>query len=182
MAHPVAAIGLWADEQADFQSKESAVLDGGSNSGDSNDDTVSATFRCCHFWWQGCIDGPNEPLPLSVLMLLDCGAHIVLIDTDLVSRLGLHCHHLSEPELLDVAVKNSESPVKTMLTEWVKLTVIATDGEWTSCTVQVLVAPNLCAPVILGLPFLVVNDVVTDFAPQMCIDKCNNYNLLNPVP
>jgi hypothetical protein len=48
-------------------------------------------------------------------MLLDCGAHLVLIDTELVTKLGLcHCH-LPEPELIDVALKNAEMTEELML-------------------------------------------------------------------
>lgn len=43
-------------------------------------------------------------------------------------------------------------------------------------------APNLCAPVILGLPFLTVNNIVTDHTARTCIDKVQSYDLLNPKP
>lgn len=45
-----------------------------------------------------------------------------------------------------------------------------------------LIAPGLCALVILGLPFLQHNSIVTDHAACTCIDKKTNYDLLNPPP
>ena len=68
------------------------------------------------------------------------------------------------------------------LTKWVKLSVTSLDGHWTSCTVRTLVTPNLCTAIILGLPFLLHNFIVTNHAKHSCIDKCNNYDLLNPAP
>jgi hypothetical protein len=115
-------------------------------------------------------------------MLLDNGAHIVLIHTDLVNALGLHCCLLPKPETVDIAVKNSAALSQMTLTEWVKLSVTSEDGLWTSQTVHTLVALNLCTSVILGLPFLTHNCIVTDHAAHTCIDKHNNYDLLNPGP
>jgi len=37
-------------------------------------------------------------------------------------------------------------------------------------------------PIILGLPFLIHNTIVTDHEACSCIDKWLNYNLLNPLP
>ena len=53
---------------------------------------------------------------------------------------------------------------------------------WTSKSVTALIAPGLCVPVILGLPFLIHNCIVTDHAAHTCIDKNLNYDLLNPLP
>jgi hypothetical protein len=87
---------------------------------------------------------------------------------------------LPEPETIDVAVKSAKSLSRTTLTEWVKLSVMSQDGQWTSRTVRTLVAPHLCTSVILGLPFLSHNFIVTDHSARTCIDKHNNYDLLNP--
>jgi hypothetical protein len=45
------------------------------------------------------------------------------------------------------------------------------------CTI---VTPGLCAPV-LGLLFLVHNDIVVDHAVHTVIDKTSDFDLLNPV-
>lgn len=69
----------------------------------------------------------------------------------------------------------------TTLTEYVKLSLFSTDQHWQSRAVRAIIAPNLCAPVILGLPFLEVNCIVVDHELRTCIDKTSKYDLLNPV-
>ena len=36
--------------------------------------------------------------------------------------------------------------------------------------------------IILGLPFLIHNDIITDHAERSCVDKKTSYNFLNPAP
>jgi hypothetical protein len=45
-----------------------------------------------------------------------------------------------------------------------------------------IIAPSLCAPVILGLPFLAHNNIVIDHALRTAIDKCSGFDLLHPTP
>ena len=45
-----------------------------------------------------------------------------------------------------------------------------------------VIAPGLCMPVILRLPFLTHNAIVTDHEASTCIDKYSKYDLLNPAP
>ena len=45
---------------------------------------------------------------------------------------------------------------------------------------RAVIALNLVAPVILGLPFLSHNSIVVDHAACTAIDKQNNFDLLNP--
>jgi len=71
---------------------------------------------------------------------------------------------------------------KMKLYRYVKFTVTSTDNVWTSKVIHAIVAPGLCMPVILGLLFLIHNDIVTDHAQCSCIDKKMGYNLLNPMP
>lgn len=66
------------------------------------------------------------------------------------------------------------------LTEWVKLSMYDSVGAWTSKTVRAVIAPGLCAPVILGLPFLAHNNIVVDHASRTAIDKLTGFDLLNP--
>jgi hypothetical protein len=124
-----------------------------------------------HLWWKGTITSPKTSLPVTVPMLLNNGAHIVLIHADLVMKLGLHCHLLPEPETVDVALNSSNALSRTILTEWVKRSVTSLDDQWTSWTVCALMAPHLCTLIILGLPFLMHNSIVTNHAACTCIDK-----------
>jgi hypothetical protein len=67
-----------------------------------------------------------------------------------------------------------------MLTDYVKLTVTTIDNAWTSGTVCAIIAPGLCMPIILGLPFLEHNNIVMDHNNCSCIDKKTGYNILSP--
>ena len=94
--------------ELDLQTLSSA-LEGGSDTEDKDADKVSAPFHAPHLWWKACISGPDTEFPITVQMLLDNGAHIVLIHTDLVNNLNL-CHHpLPEPETVDITVKTSNA-------------------------------------------------------------------------
>jgi hypothetical protein len=46
--------------------------------------------------------------------------------------------------------------------------------------VKAIIAPHLYVPLLLGLPFLVANHIIIDFATHTTIDKRCNYDLLNP--
>jgi len=48
--------------------------------------------------------------------------------------------------------------------------------------VRALIAPSLCAPVILGLPFLLHNNIVIDHALRTATDKVSGFDLLHPTP
>ncbi|EDR15393.1 uncharacterized protein LACBIDRAFT_321191 [Laccaria bicolor S238N-H82] len=78
--------------------------------------------------------------------------YVKLFCPELVERLGLKMHDLAEPELVDVAFNNQQK--KTKLYHYVKLSLTSLDSSWTSCTVRAVVTPGLCAPIILGLPWL----------------------------
>src|ERR1700720_4163413 len=45
-----------------------------------------------------------------------------------------------------------------------------------------VIAPSLCAHVVLGLPFLAHNKIVIDHDARTVIDKTTNFDLLNPKP
>ena len=68
------------------------------------------------------------------------------------------------------------------LKEWVKLAPYDVSGLWTSKTVRAVIAPSLCAPIILGLPFLSHNNIIIDHAARTVIDKLSNFDLLNQPP
>jgi hypothetical protein len=51
---------------------------------------------------------------------------------------------------------------------------------WSSRTVRAVVTSGLCTDVILGLPFLKVNKIVTDHGNNTCVARDNGYDLLNP--
>jgi hypothetical protein len=159
----------------------SSVLGNGTDSGES--DTVSdpiAPLKCKHFVWRCFVDGPLTEFPVKISSLIDNGCHLVLIRPDIVEKLGLRIFPLPNPEPIDVAIKNSQRKKKMVLENYVLLKATSIDGTWTSRRVRALIAPDLCMPVIFGLPFLSHNNIVTDHALRSCIDKKTGYNLINP--
>jgi len=103
-----------------------------------------------------------------------------LISSDLVDELGLKRRTLPEPMPVELAVPDKKSKRTIELSEYVKLQLYDPVGNWTSKTVRALIAPSLCAPVILGLPFLAHNNIVIDHALRTAIDKVSGFDLLNP--
>ncbi len=68
---------------------------------------------------------------------------------------------------------------KLTMNEWVKLTPSAIDSSWKSHSTHAIIAQNLICPIILGRPFLKINQIVVDHEIPSCISKRDGYNLLN---
>ena len=68
-----------------------------------------------------------------------------------------------------------------VLRDWVKLKFCDPSSFWSSKSVRAIVAPGLCAPVILGLPFLSHNNIIIDHSNRTAIDKSMGFDLLNPI-
>lgn len=68
------------------------------------------------------------------------------------------------------------------MTHFVKLCPSSVDSVFRSCLIHAVVCPGLCMPLIFGLPFLEVNEIVCDHKRHLCIIQYKklNYNLLNP--
>jgi len=66
--------------------------------------------------------------------------------------------------------------------EYVKLQLHDLDSYWTSKSVRTIIVPGLCAPMILGLPFLAHNNIVVDASAHTAIDKKCNFDFLHPMP
>jgi hypothetical protein len=88
-------------------------------------------------------------------------------------------HRLHEPLPISVAVNNT-SCSNSHLYEYVKIALFAPDSSYVSCTVKAIITPGLCVPLLLGLPFLVSNNIVANFVANTTIDKTSNIDLLNP--
>lgn len=153
----------------------SAVLGSGSES----EEEVSTLLTVPHLHWDCSLMGPEADEPLTVTSMLDCGAHVVPIDSSLVESLGLHRFHLHRPLPISIAMNNT-STSDTHLYEYVKIVPYTVDSTWTSRTIRAVITPMLCVPLPLGLPFLTVNQIVADFKQHSVIDKSSNYDLLHP--
>jgi len=169
-----------SDDEDDFVAAvmPSAVLGNGSFS----ESDVSPPLRSKHFVAKFQIFADHLDFPLTYAALVDNGAHLVLIRPEVADELHLQRHPLKTPEIVSVAIEDGKKKEKMTLYDYVKFTVTSMDNVWTSKVIHALVAPGLCMPIILGLPFLIHNDIVTDHAERSCVDKKTGYNFLNPAP
>ncbi|KAI0336960.1 hypothetical protein BDW22DRAFT_1473408 [Trametopsis cervina] len=155
----------------------SGILGSGSDS-DSSDKYV-VNLSVPHFLWTGvpfdtkgpCVESPTR-------MLIDCGSSTVLIRAELASTLGLKMRKLPTP----LPLTGAWSSNGITATEFVRLRVASPCLSWTSVAVRAIVVPSLCAPIILGQPFLSANHLVLDCNSRTCVDKRSHFDLLNPTP
>ncbi|KAJ3915174.1 hypothetical protein F5877DRAFT_24035, partial [Lentinula edodes] len=53
-------------------------------------------------------------------------------------------------------------------------------GVWSSRSIRALIVPSLCFPMVLGIPFLAHNFLVTDYSSRTVMDKTSGFDLMNP--
>jgi hypothetical protein len=87
---------------------------------------------------------------------------------------------MSTPERIELAMKNTPEKQILELTEWAKLSLYDPVSGWQAKTVQAMIAPGLCSPIILGLPFLSHNELVTNHAAWTIIHRPSGIDLMNP--
>ena len=135
-----------------------------------------------HFIWTCRIDNAIDQVSVKARALIDSGAHMVLIRPDLVKRLNLRSHPLATPERVDVAL-GSANHIEH-LTHFVIILPSSLDSHFTSQPLQAIIAPGLCMPIILGLPFLCSNRILCNYAERTCLVSTMTppYNLMSPVP
>jgi hypothetical protein len=114
--------------------------------------------------------------------LFDHGSHAVLISENCAKSLGLRRRKLPVPETVQLAMETGGKQTEYVLHDWVKLKLRDPSSFWTAKSVRAIVAPGLCAPVILGLPFLAHNNIVMDHSARTAVDKASGFDLLHPVP
>jgi hypothetical protein len=199
--HPVAAVFAGIDNPVAYMPANGTnVVGNGTDSEDSDVSTPSsqispllpntasprnaglAPFHVPHIYWRCKATGPKTEFPVTFDALFDHGSHAVLISEAFASQLGLRRRNLPIPETVELAMQSEKKKIRIELNEWVKLRLSDPSALWTSKSVRAIVAPGLCAPVILGLPFLSHNNIVIDHAARTAIDKTVNFDLLNPVP
>jgi hypothetical protein len=196
--HPVAAV-LGSSQQpvAYMPSNPSCIIEPDGNDSSMSSTSVSgstavaaitvpkadtAPFRVPHLFWKCSVSGPSGSFPLTFDALIDHGSHTVLIREELVNTLGLRRRLLPVPEDVELAMQTSKKKVVVKLTEYVKLQLYDPNCWWSSKTVRAIIAPGLCSPVILGLPFLSHNRIVVDHHARTAIDKTTGFDILNPAP
>ncbi|KAJ3875404.1 hypothetical protein F5051DRAFT_333891, partial [Lentinula edodes] len=134
-------------------------------------------FELPHFVWNAVLRGTTNEI--SYPLLIDDGCPFVLIRSDVVSDLGLKERSLHRPQAMSVAMSEG-SPQVFHATHYCKLSLNDPSGGWSSRSVRALVVPSLCYPMILGIPFLAHNFLVTDYAARTVMDKTSGFDLMNP--
>jgi len=133
-------------------------------------------LRVDHLWWDCRL--PGSLLPSRVL--IDTGSHIVLIRRDLVNALDLTIRKLPRPE--PIAVAMTDGPPKTFLLDsFVNISLGDTSLSWRSHTFSAIISDTLCAPMIIGLPFLAANSLVIDPSARSIVDTSSGFDILNPI-
>lgn len=153
---------------------QTCVLEGA----DTDSDEYVAPFSAPHLVWNCLLEGPSTEFPTPIRALIDHGSHLVLIDEALVRKLGLRRRRVPTPIHVKMAVAQGTHE----LTEWVKIKPSTVNSSWTSRTLRAVIAPSLCSPLILGIPFLEKNKVVIDHELRTCVPKGTDIDLLHPPP
>jgi hypothetical protein len=196
--HPVAAVlGMSRNPIAYVTPNASSVLDrsfnGDSNSistfSVSNPSSPKATtslkdaspLHVSHLYWCCLTSSNNDDFPLTFDALIDHGSSTVLISEEYVCKLGLRRKCLLKPYTAELAMENNGQKVEVEFSEYVKLQLHDPSSYWSLKTARAIVAPGLCSPMILGLPFLSHNDIVVDASARTVIDKKCGFDLLHPV-
>ena len=124
--------------------------------GDGSDSDEECVFPFSHpqFLWKCHVNGPLVDLPLEVDTLIDNGSSLVLIDKGVVTRLGLRTRELHKPVFVGTAFSSSSVPQKATVSCYINLSLSSIDARFHSRTVRAIIAPSLCKPIILGVPFL----------------------------
>ncbi|TFK79042.1 hypothetical protein K466DRAFT_446136, partial [Polyporus arcularius HHB13444] len=159
---------------AAIMSSPIAAMTGVLGTGSESDECVTPLYAP-HTILTANLLSPNTDALLGRL-LVDSGSHAVLIREDIVDRLQLPQRDLPEPFRLGNAWGTGIEESK----KWVKLRIALSDFSWTSVTVRAIVVPHLCAPVLLGKPFLESNHLVEDYAARTLVHKSSGRNLLSP--
>jgi hypothetical protein len=191
--HPIAAVmGMSHGPTAYTAANPSAIIEGDSDS----DNEVSPHYRSTgpsedmgdlvplqnpHLHWSCIIQGTGTGQFIMTVSLIDPGSHLVVIDENFTSSLSLQRHSLEKPEKVGVAFGpgNNNHRTEIILKQWVKLYLHDPSLQWRAKPVRAMVAPNLCSPLILGLPFLSHNHIVIDTANRLAVDSKTGFDLMN---
>jgi len=131
-----------------------------------------------HIVWHAAAFGQRE-FPDIVECLMDTGANLILIRPETAADLGLQPRRLRHPIPISAALDDPRAPPSIFLDHYVTLSLSSRNLRWTSRTFRAIIAPNLCSPIILGLPFFVRNEIVLDPSLRTAIHKETGFDLLN---
>lgn len=158
--------------------------DGSETNSDDEHTIVSnpPPLKCDHLLWDCILRGPTGVL--RVTALIDSGAHLVLVSPSIVAKLGLNPIPLHTPEQVSVAITNSMSKAPRTITHYTPLQPLNNEGTFQSHVVHAVITNHLSVPLILGLPFLVTNKIMCNYAKRELIVtvKEKPINLLAKTP
>jgi hypothetical protein len=199
ITHPVAAVlGMSHNPVAYVVNNMSSVIDSSISSEDSsNVSFVSKVSPICaavaatpltevaplhipHLYWKCLAGGKVNEFPIIFNALIDHGSSAVLISEQYITKLRLCRKCLLKPYSAELAMESDGHKAIIEFSEYVKVKLHDPSSFWSSKSVRAIIAPGLCAPMILGLPFLVHNNIVVDAAACTVIDKKCNFDLLHP--
>lgn len=196
--HPVAAVlGMSCNPVTYVTPNASSILEVTSDSDMSSSSFVSSLallipavtttplkeavpIHIPHLYWKCLVSGKDFPIVFDAL--IDHGSSMVLISEEFIAKFGL-CHkRLPEPYSAELAMENNGQKINIHFSKYVKIKLHDPSLYWSSKSVRTIIAPGLCAPMILGLPFLTHNDIIVDASTRTVIDKKCNFDLLHLVP
>jgi hypothetical protein len=144
----------------------------------TSSESTAPPLKGKHFIWTCQLNNATDRIAVKAKALIDGGAHMVLIRPDVVTRLVLPIFTLTSPERVNVAMGAPDQIEQ--LTHYVVIELTSIDGVFTSRRIHAVIAPGLCMPLILGLPFLTSNKIVCNYAERTSTATENTpaYNLL----
>jgi hypothetical protein len=175
--HPVAAVvGSSSQPYAYQAANASSVLDTEGDSGSEDEVRPSQ-----HMLWHCSTFSSDYAFPVPISALIDNGSHLVLIHPEYVQKLALPRHKLARPISVELAMHGQQKRGVFELLDYVSLTLFDSTSFWTAKPIRAIVCDGLCAPVILGLPFLERNNIVIDHRLRTATQNDTGFDLLNPI-
>jgi len=143
-----------------------------------------APIQSKHFLWSCVVEGPSGSSP-PVSAMIDNGSPTVFIDEEQVKKNNLPLIRIRKP----LKFRQAMDAPALEFDNVVKLRISSPSHVWTAKTVLAVVARDLCAPILLSLPWLKANSVIVDHGKRTC--KAPDYDILldkttrkmpNPMP
>ena len=132
-------------------------------------------FFVPHLKWKANFCSSSSNFLVAMDCLIDNACPYVLIHPDIVIDLGLTVRKVKKLFRTTSAFSNNE----VSFDKYVTLQPSSVNNAWLSKLTRALLSNELCAPIILGLPFLQHNNLVIDHRLRIIIDKKCLFDLLD---
>lgn len=131
-----------------------------------------------HLTWN-CLVSHTSISPTPVTALIDHGAPPALLSKSFADRLNLPRRKLFKPVRVSGAFVDEGSDGHSLLDSYVKVSVLSPCAQWTSKSQVFLICPNLHTDLLLGLDFIIKNEIIVDAAHGSAIVRSSNFDLLH---